>query len=119
MARGDGAVVGRRIDVFKTIKRARSGERLPGPNVGNRVGLMARSSRPDTTARPAPSFPLKAREEMSIRDDPLLAVHYLPVMRLCLSRLHDRADAEDATQEVFRRAVQHATKISDDPLPWL
>jgi len=56
---------------------------------------------------------------MSIRDDRLLAVHYLPVMRLCLSRLHDHADAEDATQEVFRRAVQHATSLSEDVLPWL
>jgi len=51
--------------------------------------------------------------------DHLLAEHYLPVMRLCLSRLGDPADAEDATQEVFRRAVQHSGSLRDDPLPWL
>jgi RNA polymerase sigma-70 factor (ECF subfamily) len=51
--------------------------------------------------------------------DHLLAAHYLPVMRLCLSRLRDPADAEDATQEVFRRAVQHGDALRDDPLPWL
>jgi RNA polymerase sigma-70 factor, ECF subfamily len=49
------------------------------------------------------------------------ALHYLPVMRLCLSRLGDTADAEDATQEVFRRAVQHAAELRrhTDSLPWL
>ncbi|HXA30400.1 MAG TPA: sigma factor [Candidatus Angelobacter sp.] len=52
-------------------------------------------------------------------DDRLLAAHYLPVMRLCLSRLRDPSDAEDATQEVFRRALQHAGGLRDDPLPWL
>jgi DNA-directed RNA polymerase specialized sigma24 family protein len=57
-------------------------------------------------------------EEMS-SDDALFAAHYLPVMRLCLSRLHDAADAEDAVQEVFGRAVQHAAALGDDPLPWL
>ncbi len=51
--------------------------------------------------------------------DGLFAAHYLPVMRLCLSRLRDAADAEDATQEVFRRAVQHAAELRGDPLPWL
>jgi Sigma-70 region 2 len=51
--------------------------------------------------------------------DALLAVHYLPVMRLCLSRLRDPADAEDAAQETFRRAVQNAPGLRGDPLPWL
>lgn len=51
--------------------------------------------------------------------DALLAAHYLPVMRLCLSRLRDHSDAEDATQETFRRAVQNAGALHDDPLPWL
>jgi RNA polymerase sigma-70 factor (ECF subfamily) len=64
----------------------------------------------DVSAAPVPPHP---------GDDHLLAAHYLPVMRLCLSRLHDPADAEDATQEVFRRAVQHAPRLRDDPLPWL
>jgi len=49
----------------------------------------------------------------------LLAAHYLPVMRLCLSRLRDPADAEDAAQETFRRAVQNAAALRDDALPWL
>jgi DNA-directed RNA polymerase specialized sigma24 family protein len=72
--------------------------------------LPARPRLMDVSAAPGPQ---------PLDDDHLLAAHYLPVMRLCLSRLHDPADAEDATQEVFRRAVQHAARLRDDPLPWL
>ena len=53
------------------------------------------------------------------REERLFAAHYLPVMRLCLHRLRDVDDAEDAVQEVFRRAVQHSADLHDDPLPWL
>jgi RNA polymerase sigma-70 factor (ECF subfamily) len=53
-------------------------------------------------------------------DELSFGLHYLPVMRLCLSRLGDTADAEDATQEVFRRAVQHAAELREgEALPWL
>ena len=47
------------------------------------------------------------------------ADHYMPVMRLCMRHLHDESDAEDAVQEVFRRAVQQGTELRGDPLPWL
>lgn len=53
------------------------------------------------------------------RHERLFAAHYLPVMRLCLHRLRDVDDAEDAVQEVFRRAVQHSADLNGDPLPWL
>jgi RNA polymerase sigma-70 factor (ECF subfamily) len=53
------------------------------------------------------------------RHERLFAAHYLPVMRLCMRRLGDVDDAEDAVQEVFRRAVQHRADLRDDPLPWL
>ncbi len=47
------------------------------------------------------------------------ADHYLPVMRLCMRHLGDENDAEDAAQEVFRRAVQRSAELRGDPLPWL
>jgi len=47
------------------------------------------------------------------------ADHYMPVMRLCMRHLRDESDAEDAAQEVFRRAVQRRAELRGDPLPWL
>src|SRR5207245_4596329 len=49
----------------------------------------------------------------------LLKYYYPLVHRVCLARLGDHFDAEDAAQEVFLRATRHQGKLGDDPRPWL
>ena len=72
------------------------------------------------SAPPAPAPPPEAApSEDSTRYERLFTTHYLPVMRVCLRRLQDQSDAEDAVQEVFRRAVQQGADLEGDPLPWL
>ena len=51
--------------------------------------------------------------------DRFFGAHYLTILRLCIRQLGDVSDAEDATQETFRRAVQHSDDVVGDPLPWL
>jgi RNA polymerase sigma-70 factor (ECF subfamily) len=51
--------------------------------------------------------------------EPLFGAHYLTIMRLCMRQLGDRNDAEDATQETFRRAYQQRHYVVGDALPWL
>jgi RNA polymerase sigma-70 factor, ECF subfamily len=51
--------------------------------------------------------------------DPALNAHYLTILRFCMRQLGDRSDAEDATQETFRRALQQRDVVVGDPLPWL
>jgi RNA polymerase sigma-70 factor, ECF subfamily len=51
--------------------------------------------------------------------DRYFSAHYLAIMRYCLRQLGDRPDAEDATQETFRRAFQQGIGQEEDPLPWL
>jgi RNA polymerase sigma-70 factor (ECF subfamily) len=45
--------------------------------------------------------------------------HHDAVFRVCMGRLGSWVDAEDATQEVFTRAVAHRERLGPDPLPWL
>ena len=65
-------------------------------------------------AQPAPPAGLPARAI-----DPAFNAHYLTILRLCMRQLGDRSDAEDATQETFRRALQQREMVVGDPLPWL
>jgi RNA polymerase sigma-70 factor (ECF subfamily) len=51
--------------------------------------------------------------------DRYFSVHYLSILRYCVRQLSDHNDAEDATQETFRRAIQQGIGEVDDPLPWL
>lgn len=64
--------------------------------------------------RTPPQAPAEAAD-----DTRFFADHYMPVMRLCMRHLRDESDAEDAAQEVFRRAVQRRAELRGDPLPWL
>jgi RNA polymerase sigma-70 factor (ECF subfamily) len=51
--------------------------------------------------------------------DRYYSAHYLAILRYCVRQLADHDDAEDATQETFRRAIQQRIGEVDDPLPWL
>ncbi|HXA27542.1 MAG TPA: sigma-70 family RNA polymerase sigma factor [Candidatus Angelobacter sp.] len=51
--------------------------------------------------------------------DRYYSAHYLAILRYCVRQLADHNDAEDATQETFRRAIQQGIGEVDDPLPWL
>lgn len=51
--------------------------------------------------------------------DSLFRLYRDAVYRMCLSRLKDPYDAEDATQEVFIRAVRHQESLRSDALSWL
>src|SRR5258708_27983944 len=53
------------------------------------------------------------------RPDLYFSAHYLSVMRAGMRQLGDHNDAEDATQETFRRALQQGIGEVEDPLPWL
>ena len=53
--------------------------------------------------------------------DALVREHAQLVFRIAYSVLRNHADAEDATQETFLRAVRHRAKLSEiqDPKAWL
>jgi RNA polymerase sigma-70 factor (ECF subfamily) len=51
--------------------------------------------------------------------DELYASHRATIYRLCLSRLRDPVDAEDATQEVFARALARGMGDIKQPEAWL
>ena len=63
--------------------------------------------------------PVLAGESATRQAEGYFGVHYLAIMRVCLRQLGDRNDAEDATQETFRRAIQQRDCMTGDPLPWL
>jgi len=51
--------------------------------------------------------------------DPVYRTWHAAILRICLHHLDDRDDAEDATQETFRRGLQQDLATLDDPLRWL
>jgi RNA polymerase sigma-70 factor (ECF subfamily) len=53
------------------------------------------------------------------RMEALYRESYPAVLRVCINRLGDERDAEDAAQEVFSRAVDRADQLKEHALPWL
>src|SRR5258708_38537532 len=49
----------------------------------------------------------------------LFSEHHQFVYRVCLAKLGDARDAEDAVQEVFLRVSRHEEQLAESPRPWL
>jgi RNA polymerase sigma factor (sigma-70 family) len=120
------AVVGRSggTPLFGGIGRA-DPERLAPTAAGSRPHCrVEKTSGGQTTSRigsrsGSSNFVEPFNQDDSIaRYEALFRMHHAFILNLCLKRLQDASDAEDAVQETFLRALSHP-RVLEEPIPWL